>query len=129
MVDGTQHRARITGIGRKWVENMAEILAVKTSHLGCEIPSTVAAVWAEALFASTIQSSESPGPGHVRRAVATTVQRLGTRGCAAEMAREFGEHPDAAAARMGWALATIRTMYPPPTTIPTGIRGPLALAS
>jgi hypothetical protein len=28
------------------------------------------------------------------------------------MAVEFGDHPDTAAARMNWALATIRTVYP-----------------
>ncbi|MDQ1752127.1 MAG: hypothetical protein QOE71_3183 [Pseudonocardiales bacterium] len=109
---------------------MAKILAVKTSRLGGETPSTVAAARAEALFASTLQPSESPAPDQVRGAVTTTVRRLGIGGCAAEVAGEFGEHPDTAAARMTWALATIRTVYPPrPTTIPTQVRRPLALAS
>jgi hypothetical protein len=93
-------------------------------------PSTVAAARAEALFVSALQSSESPAPDQVRGAVATTVRRLGIAGCAAEMAREFGDHPDTAAARMTWAMATIRTVYPPRlATIPTHIRRPLALAS
>jgi hypothetical protein len=109
---------------------MAKILAVKTSHCGCVEPSTVAVARAEALFLSTLQPSESPAPDQVRSAVTTTVRRLGIAGCAAEMAREFGDHPDTAAPRMTWAVATIRTVYPPrPTTIPTHTRRPLALAS
>jgi hypothetical protein len=109
---------------------MAEILAVKTSPRGREVRSTVAVARAEALFVSTLQSSESPAPDQVRGAIVTTVRRLGIGGCAAEVAGEFGEHPDTAAARMTWALATIRTVYPPPTTtIPTHARRSLALAS
>jgi hypothetical protein len=41
-----------------------------------------------------------------------TLRRLGIRGCAAQMAGEFGNHPDTALSRMAWALATIRTVYP-----------------
>ena len=96
----------------------------------CEMPATVEAVRAEALFVSTLQSSESPSPDQVRRAVATTMRRLDIASCAGQMAREFGEHPDTAAARMTWALATIRTVYPrSPATIPTHTQLPLALAS
>jgi hypothetical protein len=96
----------------------------------CEMPTTVEAVRAEALFVSTLQSSESPAPDQVRRAVATTMRRLDIASCAGQMAREFGEHPDTAAARMTWALATIRTVYPrSPATIPTHTQLPLALAS
>ena len=108
---------------------MVEILAVKTSHLGYEMPSTVEAARAEALFASTLQCSESPAPDQVRRAVATTLRTLRIRGCAAQMAGEFGDHPDAAAARMTWALATIRTVYATPSTIPTHTPRQLAHAS
>jgi len=108
---------------------MVEILAVKTSHLGYEMPSTVEAARAEALFASPLQSSESPNPDQVRRAVATTLRRLRIRGCAAQVAGEFGDHPDAAVARMTWALATIRAVYPTPSKAPTHTPRPLALAS
>jgi hypothetical protein len=109
---------------------MAKIPAVNTLHRGCVKPITVAAARAEALFVSTLQPSESPAPDEVRRAVATTVRRLGSAGCAAEMAREFGDHPDTAAARMTWAVATVRAVYPPrQRTLATHIRRPLALAS
>jgi hypothetical protein len=108
---------------------MAEILATKTSLAGYEMPGTFEAVRAEALFASTMQASGSPSPDQIRRAVATTLQRLGVRGCAARVAGEFGDHPDTAVARMGWALATINTVYLAPSMPPApGLRS-LAFAS
>jgi hypothetical protein len=84
---------------------------------------------AEALFASTLQPSESLSSDEVRRAVATTLRRLGIRGCAGELAGEYGDHPDAAAARMTWALAMIRTVYPTRSMMPTPRPRALALAS
>jgi hypothetical protein len=108
---------------------MAEILATKTSLAGNEMPDTFEAVRAEALFASTVQASGSPSPDQIRSAVATTLQRLGVRGCAARVAGEFGDHPDTAVARMGWALTTISTVYPVPSMTPApGLRS-LAFAS
>ena len=68
-------------------------------------------VRAEALFASTLQSSESPSADQVRRAVSATLRRLGATGCAALLAGEFGEHPDIAAARMTWALQTTELVF------------------
>jgi hypothetical protein len=109
---------------------MQRIPSVNTSHARCETPNPVAVARVEALFVSPLQPSESPSPNEVCRAVATTVRRLGIRGCIAHLAREFGDHPDAAAARMAWARATIGTVYPSrPATVPTEVRRPLALAS
>ena len=108
---------------------MVEILATKASLPGRELPSTFEAVRAEALFASTLQPSGSASADQVRRAVTTTLRRLGIHGCAAQMASEFGDHPDTATARMCWALATIRTVYPTPSMSPTPDLRPLALAS
>jgi hypothetical protein len=76
------------------------------------MPTTFEATRAEALFVSTVQSSESPTPTQVRTAVATTLRTVGVRGCAARVASEFGDHPETAVARMTWALATVRTAYP-----------------
>jgi hypothetical protein len=70
------------------------------------------AVRAEALFVSTLQSSDTPQPQQVRDAVARTLRQMGIQGCAAEVACEFGDHPDSAVARMAWALATVRATYP-----------------
>ena len=82
--------------------------------------SSFEAVRAEALFVSTLQCSEAPAAPQVRDAMARTLRRLGIKGCAAEVAGEFGDHPDTAVSRMCWALATVRSVYP--------IRRALALA-
>jgi hypothetical protein len=108
---------------------MVNILASRTWLPGRETPGTFEAVLAEALFASTLQPSGSASPDQLRSAIATTLRRLGVRGCAARMAGEFGDHPDIAVARMRWALATIRTVYPTPSMTPTPDLRPLALAS
>ena len=94
---------------------MANTLA-KPRRFGTGKASTMEAIRAEALFASTLQASESLASDHVRLAVATTLRRLGSDGCAAHLAAEFGDHPDLAPTRMAWALATIRTAYPTPST-------------
>jgi hypothetical protein len=106
-----------------------DIQAVQPRRLRSETPSTFEAVRAEALFASTLQASESPGPEQVRRTVSATLRRLGIRGCAAQVAGEFGDQPDAAVARMTWALATVSTVYPVSSPAPTLPTQPLALAS
>ena len=105
---------------------MAQILATKTSLPRRKTLGTFEAVRAEALFLSTLQPSGSPSPDQVRRAVTRTLQRLGVRGCAAQVAGEFGDHPDTAVARMSWALATVKTVYPVPST--TSSPGPWSLA-
>ena len=108
---------------------MAEILATKTSLAGYEMPGAFEVVRAEALFVSTLQPSGSPSSDQIRSAVAVTLQQLGVGGCAARVAGEFGDHPDTAAARMGWALATISTVYPAASMTPApGLRS-LAFAS
>ena len=56
-----------------------------------------------ALFASGLQPSEAPTAETAAQAINRAIQRLGVRGCVARMAQEFGDHPDAAAARMRWA--------------------------
>ncbi len=56
-----------------------------------------------ALFASTVQSSEQPSTRLLREAITQTVRRLGSRGCAAQVAQEFGDHPETAVSRMRWA--------------------------
>jgi hypothetical protein len=108
---------------------MAEILATKRVLPEHEPPGTRGAARAEALFLSALQPSGSPAPDQIRRAVTTTLQRLGVCGCTAQVAGEFGDHPDTAAARMRWALAAIGTAYPaPPMTRAPGPQ-PLAFAS
>ena len=57
----------------------------------------------EALFVSALQPSETPTADTIAEAVLSAIHRFGSRGCAARMAQEFGDHPEAAAARMQWA--------------------------
>jgi len=64
---------------------------------------STSAVWAGALFASTLQRSDAPSAGQARTAAATALQAYGHRGCAERVAQEFGDHPEAAVARMRWA--------------------------
>jgi hypothetical protein len=108
---------------------MAEILAAKTSLPGRQGPGTFETFRAEALFASTLQPSGSPSAEQVRLVVATTLRRLGISGCTARTATEFGDHPDTAATRMGWALATVRAVYPPPSKAPPASPRPFVFAS
>jgi hypothetical protein len=108
---------------------MAEIPATRTSLARSEMPGTFEAVRAEALFASTLQPSGSTSADQVRGAVATTLRRLGSSDCAARTAAEFGDHPDTAVARMCWALATVRMVYPAPSMTPAPSLRSLAFAS
>jgi len=61
----------------------------------------------EALFASGLQRSQAPTAEAVVQAISCTVRQLGTRGCASQMAQEFGGHPEAAMDRMRWARQLI----------------------
>ena len=72
---------------------------------------TIEAVRAEALFVSAVQASEAPGVDRVRDAVQVTLRRIGELGCAVQVAGEFGEHPETAATRMGWALTAVRSAF------------------
>jgi hypothetical protein len=56
----------------------------------------------EALFASSLQPSDTLTAETVADALATTVRRLGSAGCSSHMAEEFGNHPEEAADRMRW---------------------------
>jgi hypothetical protein len=101
----------------------------KARYLGYERRSTFDAIRAEALFVSPLQSSEPSSSDEVRHAVATALRKFGVRGCAAQLAGEFGDHPDTAAARMTWALAMVRATYPTPSTTPAPSLQSLPLAS
>ncbi|HEV2370677.1 MAG TPA: hypothetical protein VGS19_00795 [Streptosporangiaceae bacterium] len=66
-------------------------------------PFSISTVRAGALFVSALQRSEHPSPEQVRRAIAVAICTFGELGCAEQVAQEFGDHPDAAVARMRWA--------------------------
>jgi hypothetical protein len=62
----------------------------------------VSDAWCEALFASGLQPSDTPTAEAVAEAITVAIRQFGVRGCAGRMAREFGDHPEAAAERMRW---------------------------
>jgi hypothetical protein len=67
-------------------------------------------VRAQALFASHLQPSDRPTPAQVADAIINSLRGYGgIAGCVATMATEYGDHPEAAAARMRWALALAAT--------------------
>jgi len=67
----------------------------------------------EALFASGLQRSDTPEADMVAEVISYAVRQLGTRGCAARMAQEFGDHPDMAADRMRWVRQLVGEMPAP----------------
>jgi hypothetical protein len=75
------------------------------------------AIWAEALFVSSLQPSDLPTFDEVVAAIDVSMQTHGgASGCVDAFAAEYGEHPEEAARRMRWALAL-------------AVRCPMALAS
>jgi hypothetical protein len=68
-------------------------------------------VRADALFVSALQRADDAGAERIQAAVVAAVRAFGSRGCAARVAQEFGDHPDLAAARMRWARQLIDRTY------------------
>ena len=66
----------------------------------------------EALFASTLQRSECRTAADVREAIRLAVRAFGSRGCAARVAQEFGDHPETAVARMRWVREQVSELWP-----------------
>src|SRR5438477_8129878 len=82
---------------------------------GTEVPAmsaiNVNAVRCEALFVSALQPSDAPSGPRVREEIRRTVRNLGSRGCAARVAQEFGDHPEAAILRMRWARQAVEQAF------------------
>jgi hypothetical protein len=73
----------------------------------------------EALFVSALQPSDRVCAADIRAAVSGAVRRYGSRGCAAMVAYEFGEHPQTAVGRMRWAAASVMAAFPSRPAEPT----------
>jgi hypothetical protein len=68
---------------------------------------------AEALFTSHLSQCSVPDAKQVAAAITAAVRAHGgTRGCAAEVAAEYGEHPETAPGRMRWARRVVESVYP-----------------
>jgi hypothetical protein len=68
---------------------------------------------AEALFVSSLQPSECPSRQAVEHAVTAMLLLHGSDGCAAEVATEFGDHPDTAVRRMNWVHSELTGVIAP----------------
>jgi len=68
---------------------------------------SINAVRSEALFVSALQPSDNSSTRQVQQGIAQAVRAFGSRGCAARVAQEFGDHPDTAVQRMRWAREVV----------------------
>ena len=68
----------------------------------------------EALFASGLPSAEARSAQAVVAAIGRAVREFGIGGCAARMAQEFGDHPEAAAERMRWVRQAVDAVFRAP---------------
>jgi hypothetical protein len=72
----------------------------------------LAAARAEALFTSHLSTGSRPGCEVVDEAIRDAVRSHGgVRGCAADVAYEYGDHPETAAPRMRWARELVESLY------------------
>jgi hypothetical protein len=73
----------------------------------------------EALFASKLRHSDTPTAAELAEIVSAMVRQYGVSGCASLMAWEFGDHPEAAAARMQWVRQLVgEVSVAPPRRLP-----------
>ena len=83
-------------------------------------PSLIAAR-AEALFTSPIATGSAPSLEVVDAAIRIAVRNHhGVRGCAVDVASEYGDHPDLAAPRMRWARRLVEELYAVRVSAPAG---------
>ena len=67
---------------------------------------------AEALFTSRFATGSRPSYDAVEEAIRVAVRaHRGVRGCAADVAGEYGDHPEWAAPRMRWARHLVEELY------------------
>ena len=67
---------------------------------------------AEALFTSPLATGSRPAYATVDEAIRAAVRaHRGVRGCAADVAMEYGDHPESAAPRMRWARGVVDHLY------------------
>ncbi len=76
----------------------------------------------EALFASALRRCDDVAPTQVRQAIMQTVRALGCRGCAAWVAQEYGDYPEAAVVRMRWARSQVGRVFEGSRCAAPGVR-------
>jgi hypothetical protein len=76
-------------------------------------PNVLTAARAEALFTSPLSTGSRPPFEVVDTAIRAAVRSHGgVRGCAGDVAAEYGEHPELAVPRMRWARDVVEHLYP-----------------
>jgi hypothetical protein len=71
---------------------------------------------AQALFTSHLSAGSRPSPDDVHAAIRHAIRvHGGVRNCAAQVAGEYGDHPETAVRRMRWALSIARGFHARPT--------------
>ena len=74
--------------------------------------TALTAARAEALFTSQLATGSQPAHDVVDEAIRIAVRAHGgVRGCAADVAGEYGDHPELAVPRMRWARGVVEHLY------------------
>ena len=77
-----------------------------------EATTPLTAARAEALFTSQLATGSQPAGDVVEEAIRIAVRAHGgVRGCAADVAAEYGDHPELAVPRMRWARGVVELRY------------------
>ena len=72
----------------------------------------ITAARAAALFVSHLSATAQPTGQEVAVAIRHALRSHGgSRGCAADVAAEYGDHPELAVPRMRWARTVIESLY------------------
>jgi len=71
----------------------------------------LSAARAEALFTSQLSTGSRPARAVVETAIRVAVRAYGVRGCAGQVAAEYGDHPELAVPRMRWARDVVEQVY------------------
>jgi hypothetical protein len=73
---------------------------------------TLSTVRAAALFVSDVSVHDHPSRDEIEAAIRRSLRtRGGSRGCTADVAAAYGDHPELAAPRMRWARAAVESHY------------------
>jgi hypothetical protein len=85
---------------------------------------------AEALFTSRLATGSHPAYAVADAAIRHAVRdHGGVRGCAADVAREYGDYPELAVPRMRWARHVVEQLYDARKTRNGGFNGSWALVA
>jgi hypothetical protein len=89
---------------------------------GAQQTDALTAARAEALFTSDVSAASTLSRDEYMEAIRRALLRHGgVRGCAAEVAAQYGDHPDTAAPRMRWARQVVQSVSVRPVPHPIAL--------